>query len=290
MAKLSESSLRVTSDPRLAEAWELVLMAEGLSPRVVRTGDRMIIAVPDQQVERALAALAAYDRENSPKPRSVDEPIGPAGFLSAVAIAAALLLFFFATVESSSTVPWFERGSADAGRIMHGEWWRALTALTLHTDIVHALSNAVGVVVFFGALFGILGLGLGSALVLTAGAGGNLANAVLHGSSYLSVGASTAVFAAVGALGGLGMVKRHRGGRHNRSWMPMAAALALLAMLGSGGERVDIWAHLLGLLFGGLIGIALGLINQNAPQPWIQWLCGSATLALLAYAWILALT
>jgi len=288
MARLSESSLRVTSDSRLAEAWELVLMAEGLSPRVVRTADGMIIAVPDQQLERGLAALAAYDRENSPKPRSVDEPIGPAGFLSAVAIAAALLLFFFATVESSSTVPWFERGSADAGRIMHGEWWRAVTALTLHTDIVHVLSNAVGVVVFFGALFGILGPGLGSALALTAGAGGNLANAVLHGSSYLSVGASTAVFAAVGALGGLGMMKR-RSGRHKRSWMPMAAALALLAMLGSGGERVDIWAHLLGLLIGGGIGIGIGLITSNVPKAWIQWACGSAALALLIYSWIVAL-
>ncbi len=126
--------------------------------------------------------------------------------------------------------------------------------------------------------------------MLLAGAGGNLANAVLHGSSYLSVGASTAVFAAVGALGGLGMLKRRRSGRHKRSWMPIAAALALLAMLGSGGERVDIWAHLLGLLFGGFIGIAIGLINPHAPKPWFQWLCGSATLGLLAYSWILALT
>ncbi len=265
-------------------------MAEGLSPRVVRTADGIIIAVPDQHVERALAALTAYDRENSPKPRPVDELVGPAGFLSAVAIAVVLLLFFFATVEWSSTVPWFERGSADAGRITHGEWWRAVTALTLHTDIVHALSNAVGVVVFFGALFGILGPGLGSALVLAAGAGGNLANAFLYGVPHLSVGVSTSVFAAVGALGGLGMVKRCRSERHKRSWMPMAAALALLAMLGSGGERVDIWAHLFGLLLGGFIGTAIGLINPNAPQPWIQWLYGSATLALLAYSWILALT
>lgn len=288
MTKSSESFLRVTSDPHLARDWELVLIAEGLSPSVVPTPDGMIITVPDEEVGRALAALSAYDKENWPKPRQADELIGPPGFLPGVAVAAALLLFFFVTVAWTA-VPWFERGSADAERIMHGELWRVVTALTLHTDIVHALSNAVGVAVFFGALFGLVGPGLGSALVLLDGAGGNLANAVLHGSPHLSVGASTSVFAAVGALGGLGMLRRRRSGPRKRSWMPIAAALALLAMLGSGGERVDIWAHLFGLLFGGASGIAIGLITSNAPKLWIQWACGSATLALLIYSWVLAL-
>jgi membrane associated rhomboid family serine protease len=249
----------------------------------------MIITVPDEEVGRAIAALSAYDKENSPKPRQADEFIGPAGFLRGVAVAAALLLFFFVTVAWTA-VPWFERGSANAERIMHGELWRVVTALTLHTDVVHALSNAVGVAVFFGALFSLLGTGLGSALVLLDGASGNLANAVLHGSLHLSVGASTSVFAAVGALGGLGMLRRRRrSGPRKRSWIPIAAALALLAMLGSGGERVDIWAHLFGLLLGGASGIAIGLVTSNPPKVWIQWACGSATLALLIYCWVLAL-
>ncbi|HEX9145267.1 MAG TPA: rhomboid family intramembrane serine protease, partial [Candidatus Binatia bacterium] len=67
------------------------------------------------------------------------------------------------------------------------------------------------------------------------------------------------------------------------------AALALLAMLGSGGERVDVWAHLCGLLLGGASGILIGLISPNAPKLWVQWACGSATLALLIYCWVLAL-
>jgi membrane associated rhomboid family serine protease len=290
MSKTSETCLRITPDQRLAGEWELVLIAEGLSPSVVRTADGIVVAVPDEEVERALAALSAYDKENAAKVTAADEPVGSAGMLSAIIVAEALLLFFFVTVAWKSTVPWFERGSSDADRIMHGELWRAVTALTLHTDIVHALANAVGAAVFFGAVFGILGPGAGSALVLLAGAGGNLANAVLHGSPHLSVGASTSVFAAVGALGGLGMIRRRRHRTHKRrAWMPIAAALALLAMLGSGGERVDIWAHLCGLLLGGASGIVIGLISPNAPKLWIQWVCGSATLALLIYCWILAL-
>ena len=85
------------------------------------------------------------------------------------------------------------------------------------------------------------------------------------------------------------MIRRRRSAPRKHSWMPIAAAIALLAMLGSGGARVDVWAHLFGLLLGGFIGIAIGLINPRAPQQWIQWLCGSATLALLTYSWILAL-
>ena len=105
---------------------------------------------------------------------------------------------------------WFERGSADADRILHGELWRTVTALTLHADLAHVLSNAIGITVFLGALSSIMGPGLSSALVLLAGAGGNLANALIHGSSHVSIGASTSVFGAVGMLGGLGLARRGR--------------------------------------------------------------------------------
>ena len=91
------------------------------------------------------------------------------------------------------------------------------------------------------------------------------------------------------APGRAGLVRRRRSGPHKRSWIPIAAALALLAMLGSAGERVDIWAHLFGLLLGGASGIAIGLITPNAPKLWIQWACGAATLALLIYSWVIAL-
>lgn len=291
MSQISGTCLRITPDRRLAGEWELVLIAEGFSPSLTRTPDGIIIAVPDLQAERARAALSAYDKENVPESIEADEWIGPAGLLSGVAVAVGLLLFFFVTGPWNSTVPWFERGSADAGRIMHGELWRAVTALTLHADIVHVFANAVGAAVFFGAVFSVLGPGLGSAVVLLAGAGGNLLNAVLYGSSHLSVGASTSIFAAIGVLAGLGMLRRRRQARRTRrAWMPIAAALALLAMLGSGGQRVDIWAHLCGLLLGGVSGIVIGSVTQKAPKPRVQWICGSATLALLIFCWFLALS
>jgi len=291
MSNGSEIPLRVTRDQRLVEEWELVLLAQGLSPSVRRHADGVVLCVPAGEMDRARAALLAYESENPPKPTEERDPVDSADSFAASAVAGLLILAFFSvTVISNPTMSWFERGSADAQKILHGELWRTVTALTLHADVAHALSNAFALALFLGAVSSLLGTGLGCALILLAGAGGNLANAFLHGSPHVSVGASTAVFSAVGVLGGLGVVmRRTRALSRRRAWLPVAAALALLGMLGTGGGRVDIWAHLFGLLVGGILGILIALVTPRPPRLGIQWACGGAAIAMLIYCWTLAL-
>ena len=289
MTKGSEIPLRVTSDHNLAEEWELALVAQGLSPSLSRSRDGFVLSVPEEEVERALVGLSAYERENPREPRERDEPAEPPNLVAGASIAGILLLFFFITVWQP-TVQWFDRGSADADRILRGELWRTVTALSLHANLAHALSNAIGIIVFLGALSSILGPGLSSALILLAGAGGNLANALIHGSSHVSIGASTSVFGAVGMLGGLGLARRgRRKVPRRRAWVPVAAALALLAMLGSGGESVDVLAHLFGFLFGGVLGLIFAFVAPSPPGRLVQWGCGSAAFAVLISCWLLAL-
>jgi rhomboid protease GluP len=286
----SEIPLRVTADPNVVEEWQLVLLAQGLSPSISRGPDGFILSVPEEEAEKARSDLFAYESEKSAKLAEASDSVDSPNLLAGSGIAGMLVLVFFSvTVIWLPAVPWIERGSADAHRMLHGELWRAVTALTLHADIVHAVSNAVAAALFLSAVSSMLGTGLGCILVLLAGAGGNLANGFFHGSPHVSLGASTSVFGAVGVLAALGMARRRRALSGRRVWLPIAAALALLAMLGTQGQRVDIWAHLFGLLVGGVLGILIGLVTPGRPGSRIQWACGSAAFAVLLYSWILAL-
>jgi rhomboid protease GluP len=286
----SETIVRVTRDEALARDWELVLLAQGLSPRIHRTPDGIVLAVPLQEADKALAGLASYEKETPAKARWRAEAPRAVDLLAATLVGLLLLGFFAVTVVWNSKLPWLELGSANAGRIIDGELWRSVTALSLHGDAAHAVSNALALAVFFGAASGQLGAGVAGALVLLAGAGGNLANAFIQGSPHDSVGASTAVFGAVGILGSLAMIRRSReSGNKRRAWIAVAASLALLGMLGTGGGRVDVLAHLLGFLAGGALGILIALVAPRPPVVAVQWTCGAAALAAIVCSWLRAL-
>ena len=266
-----------------------MLLAQGLSPSVRWTPDGVVVSVPEVEVDRALASLSAYDGENPQKLAERVEPMESGSLVSGAAVGLTLGLFYSITVQWLPALSWFARGAADAERILQGELWRTVTALTLHADVAHVLSNGIAAGLFLSAISSMVGAGIGGALVLLAGAGGNLVNAMLHGSPHVSVGASTAVFGAVGLLGSLGLARRRRNALSGwRAWLPMAAALALLGMLGSSGPRVDIWAHLFGLLVGAVLGLLIGLVAPRAIGLRVQWACGTAALATLLYCWTLA--
>lgn len=271
-----------------ADEWALALASQGLHPKVLRGNGRgFLLAVPEPERERAEAVLEAYEAENAPvREARSPAPRDPDALRNASLASASLLAFFLVTGPRSPDVSWFARGGADASRILDGELWRAVTALTLHADGPHVAGNALLGAVFGSAVCRTLGPGVALAWVVAAGALGNLANAWLRTAAHVSVGASTAVFGALGILGGLGLTRRLRlGVRGRRAWIPVAATLGLLAMLGTGGERVDLWAHAFGLL----AGVALGVAAPRSPSRGLQWGAGLAALAGVLGSWALAL-
>jgi len=293
MTEDAETELLVTRERKQAEDWALVLAAEGMRPRIRHSQSGFGLWVPSAETARASRALASYEAENAsqgePIEEEEEETAGQAARLAGLTASMALLAFFQVTGPRDPAVDWFARGSADAERILSGELERTVTALCLHADLGHVLGNAVFGALFLGAAFRGFGVGLGALLVLLAGATGNLSNALLQAPHHISVGASTAVFGAVGLLSGRAAARRLRrakGGLH--AWVPLAAGVALIAMLGT-GQRSDVWAHLLGFAAGGFLGIPATLALPSRPGPVAQCLAAGAALAALVYCWKLAL-
>ena len=279
-----ERVLRAARERRAIEEWALVLAAAAIPGRVAHAagGWRLLVAAHD--AERASAALDAYDAERGSAPADEQAPEygrTPIGFL----VAALLVAFYAVTGPADPGSPWARAGSASAALIARGEPWRAVTALTLHANPAHLLGNAVACAVFVTGVGRALGPGLGVVLVLASGVGGDVLDALLRGPPHSAVGASTAVFGAVGVLGGLQFGRRRR---RRGAWLPLAGSLALLAMLGS-DPGADIVAHLFGLLVGGVLGVAAALLVARPPGQPVQWALGSTALALVLGCWLIAL-
>jgi rhomboid protease GluP len=187
-------------------------------------------------------------------------------------------------------VPWFQVGTADADLILGGEWWRTITALTLHADLAHVLGNAFFFAIFGTAVCRSLGPGLGSCLMLASGVLGNAITAVIQGPLHSSVGASTAIFGAIGVLAGVQIARwrRPQSGRRTR-WLPLAAALGLLAMIGM-SERADLAAHASGLVAGIPLGFVFGAMRRRLPGVTLQRLLLVGAAGLVSLAWALALS
>lgn len=288
----NEAAVRVSPDRAQAEAWDFVLEAVGINHRIALTGEGWAVMVPPPMVATALAALDAHDQETEEGP--VREAQVPDHGRTYVGLAAAVTIAAFFWVsgprEGADAGGWFRVGSGLAGAIMHGQWWRAVTALTLHADIMHVTGNAVFLVLFLSALGRWLGGGAALFSTLLAGTAGNLLTAAIYGGAHNVVGASTATFAALGLLAGLQFMRRFNVrmvGWRKRAFLAVAASLGLLAMLGT-GEKADMMAHATGLGFGLIFGVLLARASRRLKSLTVQGACLLATVVVVASAWLLA--
>ncbi|MFA5514765.1 MAG: rhomboid family intramembrane serine protease [Desulfuromonadales bacterium] len=281
---------------RRAHDWALVLEARGIPYQLERCGLGVQLRVAEENHAAAIGELKLFEQENRnwppPLPAAEPETGNTLANLSALLLLAIFhnLTYLNLDLFGHSPVDWIALGNADAGKIRAGEWWRLLTALTLHADWLHLLGNLAIGGIFIIRLSREIGSGLAWSLLLSAGALGNLLNALLQAPDHRAVGASTAVFGAVGIFASFNLVRYRR--RLWRRWpLPVAAALALLALLGAGGERTDIGAHLFGFAAGLFLGRAVAhwLRIYGRPGEGLNFLLALAGGAILASAWWKAL-
>ena len=224
--------LRTTASATQAGDWALVLEAAAIGHRVDEHDGHFALVIDAADVAAATEALAGFDEEGAPEqqPPAPDLGWSPLGLMCAIGLAA----MFLVTGTRDHASPWFAAGAASAQLITHGAWWRAVTALTLHADLLHLTGNAVGSLVFISAVGRWLGGGLGAILILASATAANLLTAVRHHAKpFESVGASTATFAALGLVAGLQVARRLRlRTRPGYWWVPIGAGLGVFAMLG----------------------------------------------------------
>lgn len=258
----------------LAEAYEhsVVVLAMNLDCWILDGGGRFSVHADPAQVPLIQREFALYQAEQSERREHIEPPAFPAGMELAVAWAVALLAVF---LWQGSDLQLADRFCNSSRALMaDGEWWRPFTSLFLHADAGHLLSN-----VFLGGIFCVMvsqsvGAWRGWALILAAGTLGNAVNAALRfPAEFLSLGASTATFGAVGVLVGTASVRawRSRSYRELRPVLvPLVIGLILLGWYGTGGEaavsgesNTDVAGHFAGWASGVLLGGAAAVGCQG---------------------------
>jgi membrane associated rhomboid family serine protease len=270
------------------QEYALVLQAVGIPCDVRPRDGEFALVVQAQDADRALEQLGLYLNENPVRPAPFDPRLGGLeGLACACLYGVTILLIDILQRNQAFDLDWLRAGMSDAGLIRAGEWWRAVTALGLHADTVHLAGNLVFGLVFSFFAGQLLGWGLAWSGMLLAGALGNALNAFVQGPGHTSVGASTAVFATLGILAAYTWKRRPT--PINR-WVPLGSGVALLAFLGMGGERTDIFAHVAGFGSGCVFGLVFGVLETRALlAPWHKHTLGLAASLFFVLAWTLAL-
>jgi len=259
--------------PSAAEGFEhgLVVLAIGRPYWLVPSGARFRLLVEPQVLGAVRGELACYDRESIGWPPRPPAESPMSRFELATPLLWALTIMAVYCGQGLWPGRLEDAGAMDAQAVFdRGEWWRLGTALFLHADLGHLISNELSGVFAFSAVLATIGRRRGWLLLAFASVTGNLAIAALnYPGPYRSLGASTAIFAGLGLLTGRAIRAAHRVGRP-QGWQaifaPLAAGITLLGLFGAGGIHIDVGAHAAGFASGLLWGFAAGVSNnEGAP-------------------------
>ena len=270
IACVSEGTFRQIRDD------SLVLLSQGISHRLLRSieGPFLIFVLPEHEA-RAQEQLALYRKENPPKEENPPIPLSFSLQPFWVLLAPTIITL----IDFTDKVNFHTPGISDASKVLKGEWWRTLTAQTLHGDVRHLASNLIcGYIVMNMITFRIPLLRL-APFIAIASAIANLCVSLTVQTNFRSLGFSTFVFAAIGCLSFIEfrlMPKETHG--LLRRFAPLCGATSLAVFLGL-GENADILGH----AYGFIAGLFCGFIPSKKALRWGTPLSTIDSIGLLIY-------
>lgn len=270
----------------------LILSAVGIHSWTVVRGGMFVVVVPEESAALARHHLTAVAKEAAAPVHVPKQPkLRPRAWVGSIVYALVMIGVAYAAGRGLLGFDWLARGALNGAIPTTHDWWRVVTALTLHADVGHLLSNlAFGIVLGYLASRS-LGGGVAWASILIGAMMGNALDALWMPEQQRSIGASTAVFATLGILSAYAWTLETA---TNLRWAkrlgPLIAGVILLGFLGAGGERTDVVAHVTGFVSGCALGVVLGKVpERHFDSRALQLAAGAFSLATIAVAWLLAL-
>lgn len=270
-----------------AETFGLVLLSADIEYKIEMNDNGWVLWVHEHAFDEAFRVVTAYQQENIGfKPERYTSFAAYGKTWSGLWGVLVILSFYLAVSSGHDAGAFRQAYGSSASHILDGEWYRSVTSLLLHANALHLLGNMVGLALFGTGVCSVTGWGVGWVLILTSGILGNVINAFLYKSGHVSIGASTAIFGALGVLSSYQFLRKMKeSGTWFQALLPVAAGLALLGFLGA-SKNTDITAH----LFGFSAGIFLGLLYSWLIKRPLQWSYQLGALliviAVIAGAWI----
>lgn len=266
----------------------LVLLSQGIEHRLERSPDGPFQIFVDPEIQKkAQYQIRLFHRENPPRDQNAPLPL-KASFQPVWVLLAPTVVTL---AQFSGFIPELEReGISNADKVLNGEWWRCITALTLHGDSRHLGGNLVTGYFVLSLLSYRISIAKLVPFITIASVVANFAVAATIQHNFRSLGFSTFVFAVIGSLSVIEfrLMPRESHGLLRR-FAPLFGAASLAVFLGL-GENADILAH----VYGFFAGILCGFIPKKKSLRWgapaaptdIFWIIGYY--AIFAIGWYLA--
>jgi membrane associated rhomboid family serine protease len=292
-----EADIPTPSDGKASE-WITALSAAGFDYRLSHTdADGWVIHVPADLAEAARNELDAYETVNRDWPPRDREPPAPAladTSWSPAWVCGMLIVFYVWLGPYDAQQAVLRAAAADGNAIRAGEWWRTITALTLHSGIGHLAGNVAALGLLGHAVCRLAGSGVGWAAILSSGIAGNVLAVRVFPHDSVGVGASTACFGALGILCGHRIVELLRAAgptwtASRRAGLAAGTGLALLGLLGT-APHSDLAAHAAGFFCGALAGAFLAFaVAGRRPRNVVQHILELACITTVMMAWRIVL-
>jgi membrane associated rhomboid family serine protease len=288
MNEPAQETLIAARNKREAMDFGLVLASQEIEATVIRDEYGWAVSVLERDYDRALTTLAQWKKENrgwqwrNPLPKAVGRVFHWTSLVWACATAAIYVWSLAPGIKDAGVV--------DNTKVAAGEWWRLFTAVTLHADLAHLLSNITTGLILFGLAMARFGTGPALLATFISGALGNVASFYMYSGPYHGLGASGMVMGALGLLAVPTVEENWRmstvAGLVLRG---IAATFLMLTLLGF-SPGTDIVAHLGGFVSGVALGLVMMIIPPKRLQDSVTNLAtGGLFLAVMTASWWLAL-